>query len=102
MCKHSHKIVHCLQVALVGGSANDPTIKYDDLASVQRWGQGKVAQVAGDGIPHQQVLLFRAVDKDTAVVAVQDLAAPGDLQGEVRGRDLIRWIQHRSELHAPR
>ena len=39
------------------------------------------------------------MDKDTVVVEVKDLVDPSDLQGEARGRHLVRWIQHQSKLH---
>nr|TKV94472.1 hypothetical protein SEVIR_9G297500v2 [Setaria viridis] len=66
------------------------------------WEKGKATQIASDGIPHQQALLFWAVDKETAVAAVKDPTVPSDLQGEARGRDSIRRIQDRTEFDPSR
>ena len=79
-----------MHMTLVSGSANDSTINH----------KHPLEQLAGDRIPHQEVLLPLLVeDKDTAVVAAKDSAGLTDPQGEAFGRDAVRrWIQHCGEF----
>jgi hypothetical protein len=56
-----------------------------------------VAQLAGDGRPHREVLLYRIAHEHAAMVAAKKSSGKRDLQCEAVGRDLVRRIQHRSE-----
>lgn len=88
-----------MHMELVSGSANDSTINYKHHLAIDPWGKGNVEQLAGDRIPHQEVLPLPVEDKDTAMVAAKNSAGRTDPQGEAFGRDAVRrWTQHCGEF----
>lgn len=86
-------------MTLVGGRGGTNDCRVDGiLGATGSRGVGQVALVARNRVPHQETIAVG--DKDTAVAAAVDIAAPGKPQGEaIRGRDGIRRIQHGSEAN---
>lgn len=91
------RVASTMYVVLLSRSTNDYRIKHFHERSVERWGHGNAAQLAGDRIPNQEVFLWLVLDEDAAMAAASDSGASRDLQREARGWDPIWWLEHGSE-----
>jgi hypothetical protein len=90
---------HLEVLALSGRAKHRPIDQAIVFLLIERRGNGNVVLVAGDGVPHQDLLVFRKEDEEETMATSKGHGAVVvvvvTLQGEALGRDTIRGLHSR-------